>query len=279
MASITRLNGVFAVNPSIRPRAGNCARWSSTCAAKSAASNPSPAPAAARRTAVSSRRSARKSSRSVRSTQRSTRSTNACHSKTWNACRPSTSPSPNGCLAEEAVSGGGFGALHQTFREEQLDPVERDAIAGVAAVIGLDNAAVLVNQEIGGHQVGGVESREAHDAQPLEQGRDPGKDTFPFAPERALDAVSLMRAGSRVGDHHERPWFARHETPHFLGRGGEYRDDVQAQRRQAGVMVGQFVDAEVAERAGCVPEETQTRAPTAGATNSNGFSMDVFQRQ
>src|SRR3546814_3918986 len=41
-----------------------------------------------------------------------------------------------------------------------LDPFHREAVAGIGAVIRLDDAAAFVDQEIGGHQVAGVEPGE-----------------------------------------------------------------------------------------------------------------------
>src|SRR5690242_12049220 len=46
-------------------------------------------------------------------------------------------------------------AFQQALGQEQLDALERDAVAGVAAVIGLGDVTLFVNQEIRRHQVGG----------------------------------------------------------------------------------------------------------------------------
>src|SRR6185312_10546253 len=158
-------------------------------AATSAASNPNPAPAAAPPTAVSSRRSVQKWSRSAPSTRPSTRSTSASRWTIWNACRRSMSRSPSDfCVDRTFGSRRDRGAFQQTFREEQLDPLERDAVARVAAVIRFHDVAILIDQEVRGHQVGGVETCQADEAQALQQRRDAGDDAFPFAPERTFDA-------------------------------------------------------------------------------------------
>ena len=174
---------------------------------------------------------------------------------------------------EPAIPGSGRRSLHQSAGEEQFHPLERNAVAGIAAVVAFGDAAVLFDEEIRRQQVVRPQPGEPHDAQALQQRRHARDDGLELAPARMLDAVGRVRGRGGIGDDRERSRFARDEAAHVLGRGGEHGDDVQAQRLQRGVVMGEFVDAEVAERASGIAEEAEQRAPPFA--DRDRFAFDV----
>ena len=58
-------------------------------------------------------------------------------------------------------------ALEQTAHEKPFDAFNRNAIACISTVTGLDDAAVLVDEKVCGHQVAGAQSGQADQTQPL----------------------------------------------------------------------------------------------------------------
>jgi len=78
------------------------------------------------------------------------------------------------------------------LRRKRFDPLERNAVTGVAPVPGVHDAPLLIDQEVGRQEIVGVQPSQADDAQTSEQRRDTRNDGLELSPERALDAVSIM---------------------------------------------------------------------------------------
>ena len=146
-------------------------------------------------------------------------------------------------------------ALEQTAHEKPFDAFNRNAIACISTVTGLDDAAVLVDEKVCGHQVAGAQSGQADQTQALDQRRHAQHDGFQLAPQRTLDAVRFMRCRRRVNSDAERTWAVAGKAQYFFLRGAEDGHDIQAERRQRLVLFGQLANSAVAERTGGIAKK------------------------